>query len=360
MPENRPAIVEAAFSEREFYRREFQGRTLAVALGSEADSDIGRVAPVLEDLTRGGARVVVISPDASDLEGWLGEPPLCSGQPSLEGAVWRAVSAAGRAGIHAPGERFGPHCRAVALRLGVFKLVWLDAGGGLRDASGRRLAFVHLDELGGLLAEGGAGLATTERMPLWRDVVAGVEAGIPSINVCAPDSLDEELFTYAGSGTLFTSQRYISVRLLGVDDYDAASDLIARGTREGYLASRSPEEIDRVLAGSFGAFVENRHLAGIGTLLPGGDGRSGEIASLYTLTRFLGEGVGVSLVAFALERARALGHECVFACTTQPAVGAFFERNGLGEVSQDEIPASKWADYDPTRRAKVHCYRRTL
>ena len=120
MPENRPSSPEAGFSEREFYRREFQGRTLAVTLGSEAGTDIGRLAPVLEDLRGGGARVVVISPDPADLARWLGEEPLAASAPGLEGAVWRAVSATGRAGIHAPAERFGPHCRAVALRLGVF------------------------------------------------------------------------------------------------------------------------------------------------------------------------------------------------------------------------------------------------
>lgn len=187
-----------------------------------------------------------------------------------------------------------------------------------------------------------------------------LETGVPAVNVCSAEGLDDELFTYAGSGTLFTRERYIGVRPLGIDDYDMAWDLIGRGVAEGYLAPRGPDQLDAVLAHGLGAFVEGRHLAGIGALLPGGDGRSGEIASLYTLTRFLGEGVGVSLVAFAVARARQLGYAYVFACTTSDPVGAFFERNGFRAVGADGVPTEKWRQYDPARRSRVRCYRREL
>jgi amino-acid N-acetyltransferase len=85
-----------------------------------------------------------------------------------------------------------------------------------------------------------------------------------------------------------------------------------------------------------------------------------EIASLYTLTRFLGEGVGGHLVAHAVERAESLGLRAVFACTTMERVGAFFLRNGFREVPQEDVPASKWRGYEPSRRAKVRCFRREL
>jgi amino-acid N-acetyltransferase len=115
--------------------------------------------------------------------------------------------------------------------------------------------------------------------------------------------------------------------------------------------------VDEILAGGFGAFVEMRHLAGICALLPNHGDDAAELASLYALTRFLGEGVGGHLVAFALERARELGKRYVFACTTQERIAAFFTRNGFREVAQDEVPASKWADYDAERKARVRCFR---
>jgi N-acetylglutamate synthase-like GNAT family acetyltransferase len=101
-------------------------------------------------------------------------------------------------------------------------------------------------------------------------------------------------------------------------------------------------------------------LAGIGALLPGGDGVSGEIASLYALTRFLGEGVGVSLVQWGVAEARRLGLAYVFACTTSERVGQFFQRQGFREVPQDRVPDRRWLGYDPERRMRVRCFRMDL
>jgi N-acetylglutamate synthase-like GNAT family acetyltransferase len=275
--------------------------------------------------------------------------------------VWRRFREQPRLGIVvSSGDRFVVTCRRLAVELGVFKLVWIDRRGGLRDATGNRHSFVHLDELQFLLEGKGSGLANTDRLEFWREVATMLEAGLSAVNVCCASGLAEELFTYAGSGTLFTRDRYMSVRRLGIDDFDAAHDLIHRGVEEGYLVARTGEEVDAILASAFGAFVEGRHLAGIGALLPGGEERSGEIASLYTLTRFLGEGVGGSLVGFACSRARELGLSYVYACTTSDRVGAFFERNGFREVAREGIPEAKWRRYDPERRCRVRCYRREL
>jgi amino-acid N-acetyltransferase len=95
-------------------------------------------------------------------------------------------------------------------------------------------------------------------------------------------------------------------------------------------------------------------------LLPYPSDRAGEIASLYTLTRFLGEGIGSHLIASLCARAQAQGHAFVFACTTTERVAGFFERHGFRRVSPDEVPAAKWQDYDRRRRPLVRCLRREL
>jgi amino-acid N-acetyltransferase len=350
-----------AFSEREFYLREFRGRTLAFAVPEDARLALVALGPAFDALAAGGARVVVVAPDPAALEKAFPGRVVALDHHTIEGEVWRRLGERPWLGVSAPDSRgFASRCREFVLRLGLFKLLWIDSRGGLRTREGARQSFVHLNELGALLEKGGVGLATPKRIALWREVAAMLDAGVPAVNVCSAEEAEEELFTYAGRGTLFTRERYVAVRRLGVDDYDAAWDLISRGVEEGYLAPRGQEEVDAVLASGFGAFVEGRHLAGIGALLPGADGCSGEIASLYTLTRFLGEGVGVSLVAFALTRARELGHDYVYACTTSQRVGAFFERNGFGEVGQDAVPAERWHGYDPARRQRVRCYRADL
>jgi len=355
------AALPLPFSEREFYLREFRGRTLAIALPAGEDEAFARIGPVLDDLEGGGSGVLLFSPDAAALEVHLAGRVISAQQPRLEGEIWRCLRRWPRLGVViSSGDGFATGCRELAIRLGVFKLVWIDRRGGLRAATGNRHSFLHLAELHSLLEADGEGLANTDRLELWEEVSAMLEAGLPAVNICSAEGLAEELFTYAGSGTLFTRDRYMSVRRLGIDDFDAAHDLIHRGVAEGYLVERSEEEIDAILATGFGAFVEGRHLAGIGALLPGGEEGSGEIASLYTLTRFLGEGVGGSLVGFACSRARELGLSQVYACTTSERVGAFFERNGFRVVSQAEVPEAKWHSYDAKRRSQVRCYRLRL
>jgi amino-acid N-acetyltransferase len=351
----------AGFSEREFYLQEFRGRTLAIACPHTKllrYPDV--VGGVVSTLTRHGSRVVLISSRRAGLERVVGDRILPASTRRLETVVWRSLRQSPRVGLVAGGrEPFAKQLGALAIRLGVFKLVWIDAGGGFRDRSGRRLSFVHLEELRELLAAR-RGLAKRRRA-LLREIAGMIEGGVAAVNVCDVAGLDRELFTYAGSGTLFTRKRYMVVRELGLDDFDAAYDLIGRGVEEGYLAPRPPRAVDEVLAHGFGAFVEGRHLAGIGALLTFPDAPGvGEIAALYTLTRFLGEGVGQHLVAFALRRARAQRLRTVYALTTQERVGAFFERLGFERAPLDVVPASRWRGYDRRRRARLACYQREV
>jgi amino-acid N-acetyltransferase len=350
----------AAFSEKAFYLREFQGRTLALAIPAREQAGLAPLLPVLEELEANRTRVVLISPAPSALEALPGTKLLDAAGDALEGAVWRGFADAPRIGLVVEGERpFAGACREIALRLGVPKLVWIDAEGGLVRADGSRHSFVDLEELRRLR---GSGLpsASPERSALLEEIERALEAGLPAVTLCAPQGLADELFTWAGVGTLFTRERYVEVRRLGIDDYETAEGLLARGVAEGYLAPRAPGEIDRVLASGFGAFVEGRYLAGIGALLDHAEDRAGEIAALYTLTRFLGEGVGAHLVAFALRLAADRGYAYTFACTTSERVVGFFERQGFARVGADAVPASKWRGYDPRRRARAVCLRRDL
>lgn len=343
------------FSERQFYLGEFRGRTLGFALppGCAAGRMLRETAGAL---TVAGARAVILRAEVPSAQAAWPPDSVSGTAPRLEGECWRRLAAAPVLAVDVPGRPFADACRELAVRLGLFKLVWLDARGGLGVAGSRR-AFVDLDELRSLLAAEGA-LPADARRSLWVSIREMLEAGLPAVNVCDEAGLDDELFSYAGSGTLFTRERYISVRRLGVDDFDAAADLIQRGIAEGYLAPRRPEQVDAILASGFGAFVEGSHLAGIGALLRVGQG--GEITSLYTLTRFLGEGVGAHLVRYAVEVAAGMGLGFAFACTTSERVGAFFERNGFRPVDAAEVPAEKWRDYDPLRRPAVRCFRRDL
>ncbi|MCZ6782186.1 MAG: GNAT family N-acetyltransferase [Proteobacteria bacterium] len=349
-------MAERSFSERDFYLAEFRGRTLGLVLAGVDEAGLAQLDPVLVDLRANETGVVLISGERSLLEKASGGRVVARDEPRWVAGIWRALRAGGTAGLLLdPGAELAPASREIALRLRLAKLLWIDPAGPLRDDEGGRISFVTLAGL----AEFGRGAPARGREALLAEVGRMLEGGIPSVSICRPEDLAEELFTYAGSGSFFARESYTDVRPLAIDEFDTAHDLIQRGVDEGYLVPRAPEEEEEILAGAFGVFVEGRFLAGIGALHrhPGG---AGEIASLYTLTRFAGEGVGGHLIRFALARAREQDFDYVFACTTSDRVVAFFERNGFRRVGADEIPEEKWQSYDADRRRRLHCLRRDL
>ena len=349
----------APFTEKGFYLSELRDRTIAIAVPAGLLREGAVLEPVLKDLESNRTRVVLVSDGAEALESLAGSEPLIAGEPAtLPGRVWRRLGHNLRVGVVTDDQQgFGAACCQIVLALGIRKLVWVDAAGGLVRTDGERDSFIDAAELRDRIA----GVAPDCRSDeILVHVEAMLSAGVAAVNLCTLSGVSDELFTYDGSGTLFTCEGYVAVRRLGLDDFDAAADLIERGTAEGYLAPRTPEQIERVLESAFGAFIGGNHLAGLGTLLTYSDEQAAEIAALYTLTRFLGEGVGSHLIRFAAERASGQGCRFVFACTTSPRVTAFFERNGFRKVDSGEVPETKWRAYDPARRSQVACLRRDL
>lgn len=346
----------ARFSEREFYRAEFRGRTMGITVPDVATSQNPALHDVLEELVMNGTKLVLIA-DASVPEAFVPFDEVSIDAPRLEGAVWRALKKRPGVVVRASGSLAKAALRT-ATRLGLFKLVRISACAGIRDDSGRRRSFADLEQLDRMLANPKS--ATDVQRPILLEVRKLLESGVPNVNVCVAEGLGDELFTYSGSGSLFTRERYVNVQRFGIENYDAAADLIARGIADGYLAPRTEAQIDALLVDGFGAFAGGQHLAGIGALRVPEGSSAGEVASLYTVTRFAGGGVGSHLVTFALDEARALGLDFVYACTTFERVGAFFAAQGFAEVGPDRVPAEKWEGYDETRRARLQCFRYDL
>ncbi|MEM7409264.1 MAG: GNAT family N-acetyltransferase [Myxococcota bacterium] len=361
MSGNARAWEDVPFTEKAFYLAEFRERTVALAcdVGALAGrdgvpGDAAVVRSVIEELEGNRTRVVLLLADLGEAAA-LGARVVKPDAAGPVGAVWRSLRRTPCVAIGIPGgDAFAAGARHLAVNLGVTKLVVLDPAGGISRPDGSRVSFADLAELSGGLRDAREGAA---RVSLLVEIEAALREGLPAVNLCTAAGLADELFSYAGSGTLFTPERYIDVRRLGLDDLSAANDLIGRGVAEGYLAERSDAALDQIFANGFGAFVEGRHLAGIGALVPHVASQTSEIASLYTLTRFLGEGVGGHLVRGLLDAARRRGDRAVFACTTTERVVGFFEREGFARVGSDALPDEKWADYDPERRERVTCLR---
>jgi amino-acid N-acetyltransferase len=383
-------VATTSFSERDFYLDEFREHTLVLAVDHSSltrSSARRQLRSVVRDLVARAVRVLVVLgevPDGSTAAAerrWLDLPPgrgrrgrrraassdtvewrVDAAERSLA-EVWQVVRVGSLGVVVCDGPALGPACR-IAERLRVHKLVIVDPAGGLLEL-GRRRAISFLDEsaLDVLLAAGEAEFqGMSRRRGLLEEIGRVLAAGVGSVNLCRIGALERELFTYEGSGTLFTRGAYCRVERLGIDDFDEVERLIERGQREGLLKPRSPKEIGELLLNGLGAWIGAAHLAGIGALRtePYTAERAGEIIGLYTLTRFKGEGIGYRLVRRLLEEARALRLEYVFAVTTADRAVQFFRREGFRDVSGSTVPATKWADYEPERRGRARVLRREL
>ncbi len=350
------AAAIAPFDERLFYLEEFHGRTLAITAleGAVTEANVAAVRGVVDTLLANDTHVVLLLPsDAPSLLVTDAEVVAPTVEPFLP-ATWRAARGARAVWVPLDEQPILPAVRRLVGQLHAFKLVILDPGGGLAPAHENTSSFVDLATLRDHLRRGAG-----PRDELLREVESALSDG-ETVNLCTADGLDAELFSYTGSGTLFTARRYVAVRRLGIDDLDAASSLIARGIEEGFLQPRAERDLDLVLTQAFGAFIDDRHLAGIGALRLYPGESAGELVSLYTLTRFQGEGIGRHLIKRIAEEATELSLSSLYACTTRDPAARYFVREGFREIDAAEMPAAKWAGYDEARKARLRCFRRAL
>lgn len=405
MATRRPPPV---FTEKEFYLDEFRGRTLSFAVHHDGPPErLRELGEVARDLLLNDTRVLIFLGGSAArgraalraLERPLATVPAAAQAPlpfpqlklspaSAEAPVLRVA----KDDVEAPAVRAelliqvwgilratpfflalsedsSPHrlagfAQQVGARLRVRKLVIVDPAGGVRSpGASTALSFMDEGVTEQLLLAGEAewvGLGA--RRAMLDAIRQGLLAGINSVNLCSLDGLARELFTYEGSGTLFTLEDYCRVEPLALDDFHEVEKLLERGEREGYLKVRSPAEIARILLSGYGATIGQHHLAGVCSLQTEQytRARAGEIVGLYTITRFKGEGVGVKLVDRMKEEGRARGLVYLFACTMQERAGQFFERQGFRPIAQEEAPPEKWESYDRARRAELMVYRYDL
>ncbi len=371
------------FTEKTFYLEEFYGKSLLFALippSGERLSELDSLVKTLRELRRNQTRCIVIASASAlpKLVKRLGRiltaaPATFNPAKGLRTRPYPPDSAVAqiwsglRAGsiVVAAAETGDPDdlvvfAQELASRLRVFKLLMLERTGGLRDKEGEIDSFVDLRRIRRALS--------LERNQLRRAIIRAARRalrdGVASVNLTNPRGVYEELFSFLGSGTLLTEQRYANVRQISIDDFEEVETLIRRGQAEGYLLPRGDAEISALLPSCFGYRVGDEHLAGICALLtePYRRERAGEITALYTLTRFLGEGVATELVREVLGEARARRLRYVFACTSEERAARFFGRLRFGRarfrrVAPGTVAAAKWRGYEKSRIARLTIFR---
>lgn len=254
------------------------------------------------------------------------------------------------------------YAQRIAVSLRVYKLVLLDAVGGLVTEN-KRMSFLNGPVLQELLRPGAAEWAGLGAwLPLLEAIHLALEGGVTSVSLCRFTELGRELFTYEGCGTLFTLTDYCHVEKLGIDDFHEVEKLLERGEREGHLKPRTQMETARLLLHGYGARLGPApgELAGFCALFLYREERTAEIVGLSTITRYQGEGIGGRLVDRMVLEGERQGLSYLFACTTQDGAQRLFERHGFRRVVPDAVTETKWRGYAPERKQQVAVFRRDL
>ncbi len=311
MATRRPPPV---FTEKEFYLDEFRGRTLSFAVHHDGPPErLRELGEVARDLLLNDTRVLIFLggsaargraalralerplatiPVATQTQAALPFPQLKLSPANPEAPVVRVSPEDASAPTVGDAlliqiwsilratpffvalseditpDRLAAFAQQVGARLRVHKLVIVDPAGGVRSPeASTALSFMDEGVTEQLLLAGEAEWAGLGARRAMLDAIRnGLIAGINSVNLCSLDGLARELFTYEGSGTLFTLEDYCRVAPLALDDFHEVEKLLERGQREGYLKVRSSEEIARILLSGYGATIGQHHLAGVCSL----------------------------------------------------------------------------------------------
>lgn len=160
----------------------------------------------------------------------------------------------------------------------------------------------------------------------------------------------EEVFTHAGSGTLFTAEYPNILRMAHEGDVRDIMAIMHPYIVEGALTPVAEEELLQMIR-CFMVYSVNGVIVCAAALKHFGD--LCELAKLCTLPRFQARGRARELVLALVNKARELGKSGIFALTVQSYVGEFFERLGFKEVSRESLPEEWLKAYDLSRPSRA-------
>ena len=296
---------------------------------------------------------------------------------------------------------------AAAVQLGAAKLVFLHDGEELRDAAGRRVHYLPLDDARryarelqqqllarpdrrrgssadssvcvtgssfGADGSGGVGVARgssgdcvaqrdeqDERLAVYlSQAVEACARGVKRAHLVSRHSdgaLLVELFNRDGSGLLISCDMYEGVRRATEMDLNGIAALLEPLIAEGVLRRHEEKQIaDDVLAGRF--FVVELDGAVIATtaLRPFGSqdaaAEQAEVGCIAVHPKYQSAGKGNALLSFVLQHAKNQGVASAFALTTRTS--HWFIERGFVEGRVEDLPREKQEAYDVERNSLIY------
>ena len=156
-----------------------------------------------------------------------------------------------------------------------------------------------------------------------------------------------ELFDKVGCATMIYADEYQKIRRATLDDVPQIFNITSLPVKMQNLVYRSREEIAAKIDTYF-VYEMDASIIAVVSLQDLGDGCA-ELASLFVLPFYHGNGVGKKMVEFVKMKAKSRGFKKLFSLSTKSAP-FFTVACGFGEVSPDALPPARLQKYEKSHR----------
>jgi amino-acid N-acetyltransferase len=255
-------------------------------------------------------------------------------------------------GIDGAGASYRLNSDAVAVEvaksLRAVKLIYLNTGGGVRDAKGV-IRQLEVQEADAFLKKHRAELAPETLTKLTHAVRAAKE-GVERVHIIdgrEQEGLLGEVFSNEGIGTLIHANEYQAIRAAQKKDVRAVYGLIQQGVENDELVKRTRTELEKII-GDYFVFEVDRNAVACAALHVYPEQNMAELASVLVDERYENQGIGTKLIRFAEDEARRRGIAKVFALSTQ-AIG-YFVQKGYALGTPDDLPPPRREKYEQHKR----------
>ena len=162
--------------------------------------------------------------------------------------------------------------------------------------------------------------------------------------------LFEEVFTYDGSGLLFTKTKSTRIRPARLEDITDMMMLLKPEIAAGRILPVEESEVESGLD-FYRVYEVEGDLVGLARLKQ--YGTWAELSRFATLHRYRGRGRARELAVRLIEEAIQQKMDAVFALSVDPRMWTFFNSLGFVETSRENLPGSWKTGYDFSRPSKA-------
>jgi amino-acid N-acetyltransferase len=241
----------------------------------------------------------------------------------------------------------------VARALRAAKLIYLTTSSGVYRGE-ELLRQLSVEEAEGILKKPGPEVPPALLSKL-AQAVRAARGGVPRVHIIdgrVEEGLLAEVFSNEGIGTLVYANEYQAIRRAQKKDARAIYALTQAGMETDELMRRTRAEIERQVEDFF-VFEVDRNPAGCVALHFYPEERQAELACMCVDPKFENQGIGLKLMRYAEDQARAGGAAGLFCLSTQ-AFNYFVQKGGFRLGTPADLPPARRERYERSgRRSQV-------